>query len=575
MLSKINKITAWQASLIIAVTGFAAFFTGLTSPFQDDDFTQVVNNVPVHSITHIRLFFEGGTFYLGKGLSALSGVYYRPLMTTIFSLLYTIFGAHTLAFHVIQLLLYIGSAIILYFVFKHIFKPALALILALIFLVHPLNSQVAFAIPYMQDALFFFFGILAFYLLLRFKSFRSLIPVAACLFLSMLSKETSIAFIAMSLLYLFWFNRERLMAFVGVMVVPIGLYLALRINAIGLNPHQSIAPIYNLNLAGRLLTAPSIMLFYITKFIFPWRLAAGYYWIYPTFSARHVLLPLVIDLAVAGGFIYMGTLLRKRVTKAKYYTYISFAAWASLGLLLCLQIIPLDMTACEVWFYFPMAGVLGMFGVILEAFKIRPRWLLIIAAIVIGLLGFRTALRGLDWQNPTTLARRDIAASPDDFVAYNDLASSLSKQGHYQEAKGYLLRSISIYPTYFSYYNLGAISTGLGDYSGAITAYNDALKYGNAVIIYENLGELSLIYGNPTSDGQLFTNALERFPQDAKLWAYLAILEDKYNDNAKAKIYISKAASYGQVPQVLYGKIMNNQPFTLSLPDLKASVQVR
>jgi hypothetical protein len=575
MLAKLNKITAWQGSLIIAITGFSVFFTGLTSPFRDDDFTQIVNNVPVHSISHIRLFFEGGTFYIGKGLAPLNGVYYRPLMTTIDSLLYTIFGPHTLAFHLLQLLLYVSSAIILYFVFKYSFKPTLALILALIFLVHPLNSQVVYAIPSMGDALCFFFGILALWILLRFKSVRSLFPVAACLFLAMLSKEEAVVFIFMSLIYLFWFNRERLYAFIGIMVIPICLYLALRINAVGLNAHESVAPIDNLNLLGRLFTAPSIVLLYITKFIFPWKLATAYYWVHPNFSVRHVLFPLVIDLAVVGGFVYMGALLHKRFSKAQYYTYLFLAIWAALGLLIYLQIIPLDMTVFETWFYFAMAGVLGMIGIILEAFRISPKWILIIGIIVISILGFRTAARGLDWRNPTSLSYKDIAASPDDFVAYNDLAASLSNQGQYTLAKTYLLRSINIYPTYFSYYNLGVISSNLGDYPEAITAYNDALKYGNDAIIYENLGELSLLYGNPSSDGQLFTNALGRYPQDALLWKYLAILEDKYNSNAKAKIYITKAASYGPVPQALYNKIMNNQPFTLNLPNLGKNVQVQ
>src|SRR5665213_1777591 len=201
MLAKLNKITSWQAGLIIAVLGFAFYFTGLTNSFQGDDVYQIVNNVPVHSITHIKLFFEGGTFYNGHGLAPLSGVYFRPLMMTVFSLLYTLFGPHPIYFHLFQLALCIGSSIILYLFFRYSFKPALALSLSLVFLLHPLNSQVAYAIPSMQDALFFFFGILALYLLLRLKSVRSLLLVAACLFLSLLSKESGLLFTSMALLY--------------------------------------------------------------------------------------------------------------------------------------------------------------------------------------------------------------------------------------------------------------------------------------------------------------------------------------------------------------------------------------
>jgi hypothetical protein len=63
MLARLNRIKTWQAAIIIAVIGFAVFFTGLASPFQGDDLLQIVNNVPVHSIKNIKLFFEGGTFY--------------------------------------------------------------------------------------------------------------------------------------------------------------------------------------------------------------------------------------------------------------------------------------------------------------------------------------------------------------------------------------------------------------------------------------------------------------------------------------------------------------------------------
>jgi hypothetical protein len=130
MLAKINKLSCWQAIIIISVIGFAVFFTGLTNPFQGDDFAQIVNNIPVHSITNIKLFFEGGTFYNGGGLTPLTGVYFRPLMTTVFSLIYTPFGPHPIYFHLFQLLVYIGGAIFLFLFLKYSFKTLLALVLA-------------------------------------------------------------------------------------------------------------------------------------------------------------------------------------------------------------------------------------------------------------------------------------------------------------------------------------------------------------------------------------------------------------------------------------------------------------
>lgn len=577
-LAKINKLTAWQAALIIVVVGFAVHFTGLTSPFKDDDQTQIVNNTPVHSITNIRYFFEGGTFDFGQGLSShLSGVYYRPLMTTIFSLLYTLFGPHTFPFHLLQLFLCIGSACLIYLFLRYSFQPLLALVLSLVFLVHPINSQVAFAIPTMQDALFLFFGLLAMWLLPRFKTTRSLIGVAVCLFLSLLSKESGVFFVLIAAVYLFWFDRKRLLPFAGITTLPAILWLILKVHAVGLGTNPNNAPIDRVSLASRLFTMPSEGLFYVTKLVFPWKLATGYYWVYTNFSVRHVLLPLLADIIILSLVATVTLVLRQRVSRAMYYTYLFFGVWTALGLITHLQLMPLDMTACETWFCFPMVGVIGMIGVVLVAFQthLQPSWFLVIAVLVIGVLGFRTAIRGLDWENKTVIAYKDISASPENYAAYSDVARILVLQGRYKEAEGYALHSVNILPTYVNNYNLGGILTKLGDYHGAIRAYNHSLEYLSLSLTYENLAELYVVYGDPTTDSRLFTTALARYPGDSKLLMYLAIIEDEYNDNADAKTYISRAASYGQVPQVLYDNIMNNKSYTLNLYDLGETVKIK
>jgi tetratricopeptide (TPR) repeat protein len=572
--SKINKIRNWQASIVIAVLGLASYFTGLRSPFWDDDYRQIVNNVPVHSISNFLLFFKGGTFYNGQGLAPLGGYYYRPLMTTIFSVIYSIFGPHTFAFHLFQLLLCIGSAILLYLVFRYFFSALLALVMAIVFLVHPLNSQVAFAIPYTQDALFFFFGILAFWLLLRFKSVKSLVLVSLSLFLSMLSKETAIVFIAVSILYVFWFNRKRFYAFVGILVPPIALYLILSIHAVGFSRHANVAPIDKLNLASRLFTAPSIMLFYIYKFLLPWKLATAYYWVYPNFSSRYVLLPLIIDLAAIALVVYAAFRIRKKASKDQFHGFIFFAIWAGLGMLTFFQIIPLDMTASDVYFYFSMAGILGMIGITLSVYqaRINLKLFLVICVLVIVALGFRTAMRGVDWHNTTSLAYQDISVSPDDYLAYQTIAADLANQGKYAKADAYISRSVSIYPTFSNYYSEGLVLTYLHNYSGAVSAYENALKYGVNQDIYENLAELTLVTNSPNLDGQIFTTALHYFPHDSKIWLCLAIVEQGYGDNAKAKVYLQTAENYGQAPQSVITAITDNQRSTIRLTNLNVNI---
>lgn len=564
MLDTINKLKPKQVAYIFAILGFTVFFTGLNKPFQGDDGYQIVSNVPVHSLRHVALLFQSGTFYNGQHLT---GIYYRPIMSTMFSLIYTFFGAHPIAYHLVQLSLYISSAFILYLVFKRFFKQALALFLALIFLVHPLNSQVVFAIPSMQDALFFFFGILALWLLMTYKSIRSLWGVAFCLFLSLLSKETAIVFIMMALLYLLLFDRKRIYKFGGIMVAPAVLYALLKINAVGLNAKQNGAPIDNLHLTGRLMNDPSIILFYITKFVFPWKLATGYYWTYSTFSVRHVLLPLIVDLAVAGLFVYLGLRVRSRLPKVKYRAYLFFAALAVISILPYLQIIPLDMTVCEDWFYPSIAGVLGMAGIALLTIKIRiqPYWLVVLALVLVSALGIRTAIRGTNYSSQYTLAVHDLSVSKEDYPAMNDIAQGLTSQGKFNQAAVYAQRSIDAYPAVTNYNNLGVALQQAGDYPTAEVAYEHALKYGSLSQVYENLGQIELVYGQPPSNFQFFQKAVNAYPQDYKLWLYIAILQGAEGRTSDAKAAIANAARYGSVPQVIYYDIMNNHPFAIPI----------
>lgn len=571
MLKRLDELANWQVLIIIAVVAFAVFFSGLASPFQGDDFDQIVDSVPVHSISHVGLLFEGGTFYAGQGLRPLEGGYYRPLMTTAFSIIYTLFGPHPLYYHLAQLLLYIGSAYFFYLFLRYSFKLPLALFLTLAFVVHPINSQVVFAIPSMQDSLFFFFGMLGLYLLVRFRSVRSLVPVAICILLSLLAKESAVLFVAIMLLYLFWWDRRRLLPFVGIVIVPVAIWLGLRIHAVGLLNNPYGGPIDRLSIMGRLFTAPSIVLFYITKFIFPLKLATTYYWVHPTFSFRYVLLPLIIDLTVAAAVVFTAFLIKKHGSKAMFYTYMFFAAWAAIGIGLLLQISPLDMTACELWFYFPMAGILGLLGVVLTLFPIRlhPNWLMVLAIVLLGVLGTRTAVRGHDYRTAYNLSLVDTVNSKDDYRADNIVARALVGQGRYAEALPYQEQAIKVNPTYSGYINLASILVNTDNYPGAENSYENSFRYSTPAVVhttYEGIGVLTLLNNNTYAENRRFLEAaLSKLPRDPLLWMYLALQDEKNGDNADAKVAITNAANLGQVPSAIYDNIMLDRPFSITI----------
>ncbi len=562
MLDKINKLKSWQIAVIFIFIGFVTFFSGLNSPFQNDDSYQIVNNTPVHSIANLPSFFSSSTFFNGEKLT---GVYYRPLMTTTFSLIYSFFGDNPFFYHFFQLTLYIAAAFVLFLVFKHFLKQTKALFLALIFLVHPLNSQIVYSIPTMQDVLFFFFGILAIWMLIKDKS---LWKVVLLLFLSMLSKESGILFTLIASLYLYLFDRQRIISFFKTVAIPIVLYFALKISAVGFAGAHHAAPINELGFIERMMTAPSIMLFYIGKFLFPAQLSLGYFWTYPNFSVEHVLAPLFIDLVVIGLFTYLGFVVKKRLSKKSFLTFLFFATWTVMGIGLYLQVIPgLDFTACETWFYFAMAGLLGMIGVsasLVKQFKYR-NWIIVPIVLIIIALGIRSNLRGYDYSSQYKLATVDVSVTNSNFGAMNNIAQNLIDQGKYNEAIVYAEKSIQIYPIVSNYVNLGVALQQTGKYKEAIEAYDKSLIYGNINIIYENIALIHIVSSKPADTEQFFKKAFVEYPHDFKLWLYYAVFEGAIGSRDAAINAIINARNYGQVPSQIYDGITKGIPFTVPI----------
>ena len=101
--------------LVLFVLGFLIYGNGLINAFVFDDIPQIVGNPQVHSIANIPQLFAGSTF--NDGSSNPRGNYYRPIMSSTYALLYTLFGAFPFPFHFIQLLLHIINAWLVFRIF--------------------------------------------------------------------------------------------------------------------------------------------------------------------------------------------------------------------------------------------------------------------------------------------------------------------------------------------------------------------------------------------------------------------------------------------------------------------------
>jgi hypothetical protein len=560
----LRRFLSRHASLAVLVCflgiGFVTFATGLVNPFLGDDQSQIVENPTIRSLGNLPQFFRGGTMYNGDSSGPLEGVFYRPIMTTAYSLIYAGFGLHPLPFHLVQLCLHVLGAWLAFLVLRYFFRTKLALILAAIFLVHPINSQSVFAIATLQEPLYLDFGLLAFWLMLRFKGHTWAVVAAGCaLLLSMLSKETGLLFVLLIGAYLAIYDRRRLVLFGLMSALVVAAYFGLKINAVGLAHNPKIAPIDALSLVDRLANVPAIILGYVGLFLLPVSVASGYYWVHSYASFTGFWLPLIVVINLFLVWLYGMSRLYHRADRGGFWKYVFFSIWLGLGLGLHLQIIPLDMTLSSTWFYFAGVGALGMVGVVISQFSFtRKRSGAIIALGTVAILAALSAVRGLDWRSHPVLAARDVAIGEDSYVAENILAYAALDQGNYRLARQHAERSVRIWPAATNSDVLGRVLFFQGDYSAAKHTLVKGINHQPFYFLFEHYADVSIFNPEPDRDLPVLEQGVKLFPQNSTLWFALALVNWRAGDLPKAKMAIGNARKYGDSQDIreAYNRIM-------------------
>jgi len=366
--------TKYKLLLAIIIVGILIYGNSLFNTFVWDDEEQVVNNVAVHSVANISTFFGGSTFNTG-GSGSLGGMYYKPMMSVFFSVLYTVFGETPFFFHLFQMIIHIVNSILIFLIFEQFlerfFKKRNHLypfifIISLLFLIHPINVESVVYVSALQDVLCMFFGLLSLYILMKYEaSSRFTILSLGLLLLSLFSKETGFVFIPICLSYLFLFKRKQLYEyglFLFLMVIGYA-FLRFGIAQVGLSK-QGISPIMRVDLLVRLMTMPAIIFYYLKTFFLPLTLSIAQHWVVLVPTVNKFYIPLLSDILFFCLIIMFAIFLFKKKSEYFHY-YIFFFIWFICGLGFHLQLFPLDMTVAERWFYIPSIGLLGMIVIIL------------------------------------------------------------------------------------------------------------------------------------------------------------------------------------------------------------------
>jgi tetratricopeptide (TPR) repeat protein len=561
--------TAKKAIIFIIIIGLATFFNSLFNGFVGDDKSYIINYLPLHSINI--------PFLLGTNIFNVGGQY-RPIPAVYFSILYAFFNNASFFYHLLQITLHIICTILLFKFFNRFLSIGIAFFASLIFLIHPMNVESVGYIAQTVNPLFVLFGLIALFISTQSKlSIRNLAAIFLLLLLSVLTKETGVLFILLIIIYQLLFVRYNIKKLLITSFLIIVTYLPIRffIGQVGFST-RFLPPIAGLTFFGRLLQTPSLIAYYLKTFFFPLHLAMDQEWINIHLNLGTFYMPLILEILVILLLIFYSRYLYRNQNKY-FKPFLFFAAWFGFGLLMHLQIFPLDATVADRWFYFPMAGLVGLLAVIYESFPSKftknKTALLILAALIMSALSFRTIVRNANWIDPITLFTHDIKVS-DNYNIEEALGAEYSQKGDAQNALRHFQRSVILRPYEGNLHNLGVIyAVNLEEIDKARAAFLMALNardYGitpghrHVLNTYVDYATVLVFYDKDPKAIPFIANALSDYPDAADLYVLLGIAKYEQRDK-DGTLAAMKTAYHGNTNTYLYDRIENNLPFQINI----------
>lgn len=454
----------------------------------------------------------------------MGGIYYKPLMTTAYALIWGLFGNDSLPFHAFQVAIHSLNAFLIFLLFLNFAPFWPSIILALLFLLHPQNTENAMYVANFQDVLFMFFGLGALNILVKKPNSRSQsLAVFILLLCSLLSKESGVLFVAAAAFFIFIFRPSTRMRSMIAIALTIGVYAFLRFGLAGLyNVNHGVAPISQATPFERFLTMPSALTHYLVQFVAPIHLTTTRNWVV-TDANVDFWFPFFFLIFIAGVLTWW---CRRYPSKIKIF----FALCLSAGLFLHSQLLaPLDGTVADRWFYFPMFAILGLLLVAIPWSRFSLRATLAFAVPLLLLMGGRSMARSFDWADGFTLYAHDVAIAPDSYDMQNNYGVELFRHGQFDEALLHFKRSTELAPHWtINWNNLGAAHDHFQHTNEAEYAYCRSINNGVYYLAFENYAAI-LIRTGRLERALAFIDklGLKGLPQNPKLLQMREILNSR------------------------------------------------
>ena len=482
-------------------------------------------------------------------------------------------------YHFINILLYGITAIVLFLTLKEFFprNHLLAFLATLLFIAHPIHTEVVANIKSRDELVSFLFLCLMLFNLFRFvrtENKKFILYSVLCYFTALLSKENGITFIAIIPLALFFFAKKNIKQSI-ILTIPFfitaGIYLAIRTSLVGMigdrqsnditdNPFLALhfpnlpTPIPFMD---KLATISWILLKYLMLLIFPHPLTSDY-----GFNQIPVIgfsdPKAIASVLIYGGLIFYAIKIlleriksensEEKTLNSQFSTLNSIFSFSILYFVATISIVSnifflIGTAMGERFVYITSLGFcLALAAALLRItnttnYELRKDFyknskLAFPLLLLLVPYSYKTFTRNPAWKDNKALFTADVKTSTGSANAHYYYANTLftdhinddpspKRDSLFTEAKNEFRKGMEINPYFhYCYYNIGLIWEKLGNPDSAIYYQQKtlALKPENTMAIYMAKGALGLVYGKLKGDFEhaipLLKEALANKPND-------------------------------------------------------------
>jgi protein O-mannosyl-transferase len=577
----------WVQAISLIFIGFIFYANSFKNEYALDDGIVIQKNDYVQQgikgIPKILKTDAYDSFYRQMGAKQqLSGGRYRPLSVVTFAVEQQLFGSKekvkpdtdiATIRHIMNVVFYILSVVLLLYLLKmFVFKatPLVAFITCLIFLIHPIHTEVIANVKSRDEILSFLFIVLTFIFAMRYretKNIGQLILALVMYFLALLSKEYAVTLLILLPMLFYIVNKESfdkviigVLPYAAIFIIYYCIrYSIVKNGATDENPDVLNSPFMYATTPEKWATKIEILNHYLRLLFFPHPLSSDYSYNtipYTNFANPMVWFSIVFHLSAIAGTIYL-FVKRNIIAFALAFYLLHLALVSNL-------FFNLGATMGERLIYHSSFGFAIIIAIAINWLANKIPMLVVKKGIVILFLCLITYSsfaivfpRNQQWKNDVTLFINDAEIVPNsalvngnagkDYIDLSEKPENKSKETELVK-KGiqHLKEAVAIHTKYVNgYLNLGVGYYKLKQYDSAKVEW-DMVKtiFPNHPLLKRNYGLLAAIYfdkgmtigaTNPKEAITYLEKAVEISPNNADYWYNLGGACFTVKEYAKAR----------------------------------------